>query len=558
MTMKQKKTVYAKTVVGAIALWLLCSCSARYTTHETILKAENLLYTQADSAYRLLSAISHPELLPRADYAAWCLHYTHARYKLYLDINSDSLIQIAVNYYDKSRLKKYSGTSYYLLGCVQELLHQNEKAMLAYKTSLTKLENVKEYDIAGLATINMGYIYAQDKNYLPAKNCFIKSLALFQLSENKRYQMYSCLETSKSYQQLNNPFDSIIFYSNKALQLARELNDSSMYYEIISNQGELFYNKNKNLAIRNLVAAYNYSPKYRARNSAFLAYIYAELNRPDSAAYYLKNTIITPDRTDNDVLINLAGAYVYKHDENYNQAFNSIEQAYLIQNSIFKQKLKSQIYQIDKQYDLTEKSKENAQLKITNRSMLIWITLLLIVCLLVMIFLQILNNRLKKKKIEFEIKHQKMEFELKEKELENKRKHEILLSKLHQRVDFTIRFNDLNHGKTDPKKQDEFYEKLIDNLILTQYEWQYYIDETNNLYNNKIANLLQKHSQITFSDTIVIVLISLGINITEACSLLKATKETMYTRRKRIKKHLGIDAEADLEKWLMEFVKQEA
>jgi len=141
--------------------------------------------------------------------------------------------------------------------------------------------------------------------------------------------------------------------------------------------------------------------------------------------------------------------------------------------------------------------------------------------------------------------------------LENIRKQELLLSKLQQKIEITLRFNKLNQGIIDHKKQDEFLKKLIDQLGLSQNEWQYYIDETNNLFNNKIADLQLNHCLLTYSDTIVIVLISLGINISEACSLLNTTKETMYTLRKRIKKHLGIDAEADLEKWLIEYVNEE-
>ncbi len=557
MTMKKRYKVSVNTIIWGVNLFLLCSCGTRYTTHETILKAEKILYSHPDSAYKLLSSISHPENLSKADYAAWCLHYTHAQYKLNMDIKSDSLITIAVNYYGSGQLKKYSGTSYYLLGCIQELLHNNDKALLAYKKSVTELQDEREYKISGLSTINMGYIFVQENNFYQANNCFKKSLELFKLSENKYYQMFSYFETSKMYEQLIKPHDSIIFYSNKALQLAQLLNDTSMYYEIKSHEGEIYYNKDRKLAISNLLSAFNYSPKYRVRNSSFLAYIYSELQMPDSAAYYLNIVKNSPELIKNDVLTNLASAYVYKHDGNYVQAFNSFEKAYLIQNTIFQAKLKSQLYQIDKQYDLTQKVSENAKLKIANKTMQIWIASLIIFALIVLIILQILSIRLKKKQAEFEIKQQKLEFELKEKNLENIRKQELLLSKLQQKIEITLRFNKLNQGIIDPKKQDEFLKKLIDQLVLSQNEWQYYIDETNNLFNNKIADLQLNHSLLTYSDTIVIVLISLGINISEACSLLNTTKETMYTRRKRIKKHLGIDADADLEKWLLEYVKEE-
>ena len=85
-------------------------------------------------------------------------------------------------------------------------------------------------------------------------------------------------------------------------------------------------------------------------------------------------------------------------------------------------------------------------------------------------------------------------------------------------------------------------------MILAKNEWGYYIDETNSLFNNRIEELKDKCTELTPSDIIVIVLISLGIDISNACVLLNSSKETMYIRRKRIKKRLGIDI--DLEEWI--------
>ena len=89
---------------------VLASCEGGNTKNETILQAESLMFTVPNSAYRLLSSIPHPEKLSKADYAAWCLNYTHAQYKLYKDIKSDSIICIAVNYYEHTNLSKQSGT----------------------------------------------------------------------------------------------------------------------------------------------------------------------------------------------------------------------------------------------------------------------------------------------------------------------------------------------------------------------------------------------------------------------------------------------------------------
>ncbi|MDD5183758.1 MAG: hypothetical protein PHS84_00680 [Paludibacter sp.] len=543
--MKNKEILFL-----SIFCMLLSACGIHYTDHAVILKAESLLTEHPDSAFKLLNTIDKPEHLSKSDYAAWCLHYTQARYKLYMDIKSDSLIQVAVDYYAKTDLKKYSGTSYYMLGCVSELLHNNEKAMLAYKNALLALENTGEYNISGLATINMGYIYIQDKNYYEAGLCFKKSLELFKLSGNKKYQISSYLEISIMLLQLEQPFDSVMYYSDRALKLAEEVNDTVLYYYITSQQGELLYKKNKREAVNKILVGFNHCPDLRSRNASYLAYLYTELNKADSATFYLRIAHEEKGVSETEVLKNLAEAAVYEKRKNFEQAYYSFQQAYLRQDSIFYIKQKSQLYQIDKQFDLSEKEKENAELKIANRNVIIGIGFLIILILIILLVFQRINIRNKRKLTELEIKQQKTAFELREKELENSKKQELLLLKLQQKIDITVRFNKLQQGSFEPKKQAVFMEELTNELILTKDEWQDYIDEANSLFNNRITDLKEKHKDLTPSDLIVIVIIGMGIDISDGCLLLNLSKETMYKRRKRIKKRLEI--EEDLEEWIMQ------
>jgi hypothetical protein len=537
---------------------LLTACGPRYTNNSTILKAESLLNEHPDSAYKLLSSIANPQHLAKSDYAAWCLHYTHARYKLYMNISSDSLIKVAVDYYADSKLRKQSGTAYYLLGCVSELLQRKGQAMLAYKQAVEKLEDTNENNIVGLATINMGYIYEQDKNYYEATPCFRKSLEIFNRSGNKRYQLSSNLEISNMLLRLDYPFDSVLYYSNKALKLAKEINNTVFTHDIISQQGELFYKKNRKTAIKYLSVGFNHCPYLRTRNAAYLAYIYTELKNPDSATYYLKIANEKKEEREFEILKCIAGAAVYENRKDFRQAYYSMEDAYINQDTIFREKLKSQLYRIDKQFDLTEKEKENADLKIANRTKIIWISALTILVLMTLVVLQRVNAIHKKKQTELEKEQQRLAFELREKELENQTKRQLLISKLQQKIEITLRFKKLQQGAITPKKREEFIEQLTNQIILAENEWQYYIDETNMLFNNRITNLQESYKELTAADSIVVVLISLGITIADCCNLLSSTKETMYTRRKRIKKRLEIDADIELEDWLGDYLSKPA
>jgi len=551
-----RKIIYYSCTIFLILV--LNFCGVRYTDNSKILEAERLLYSDPDSAYDILSSIKYPERMSRADYAAWCLHYTHAQYKCYKEIASDSLIRIALEYFNGSKVNKYSGTAYYLSGCISELHQDREKAMLAYENAINILKHTEEYNILGLSLFNKGYIYKQNEIYREAYDNFKNSLELFQKTENKRYMISAYLEISNMLLQLNAPFDSIMYYSNKALDLANEIEHASLKYQIISRQGELLSDVDYRTATNYLLAGYNNEPFLQKRNASFLAYTYSHMGMSDSAMYYLdisKSGILD---TESEIFRYLAQAKIYDNESNYKKALHSMEKAYLKQDTVFRNKLQKQLYHIDKQFDLTEKEKENTKLIISNRNKVIAIEILIIgvLAILLILTLAVINHR--KKQTAYRINQHKLEFELRNRQLELEKKKELLMSKLKQRIELTLQFHNLEQKRVRTSKSDDLLAMITDQIMLKESEWAYYIDEADSIFGNKLSVLQSKYSELTAHDMIVIVLICLEIGVPDSCNLLNTSKNTMYIRRKRIKKRLGIDSEADLSAWLYNYVVDES
>ena len=65
---------------------------------------------------------------------------------------------------------------------------------------------------------------------------------------------------------------------------------------------------------------------------------------------------------------------------------------------------------------------------------------------------------------------------------------------------------------------------------------------------------MAENPQLTQPDLIVITLISLQINITDSCILLSINQNTMYVRRIRITKHIGLKSVTELENWVFQNV----
>ncbi len=533
---------------------LFFSCQPHNTRNEDILKAEMLLNTSPDSSFNLLSSIAHPDKLSEADYAAWCLQYTHASYKLQKKFTSDSIIQISVNYYKNSKLKKQSGTAWYLLGCVLELLQKDTVAMEAYKEAENTLAPTNESKLKGLVQFSLGYICMKDEMYSNSLNYFRKSLEFFNQSGDKKYKAYAYRDISIMYYQLNFPLDSILYYSDKALKLSKETGDSTNYYTILANQGELLYHKDYARSKELLLKGFNYFPELRYYYGSYLAYIYSKLNKNDSANYYLKISMTGTNNSPYKIIGLHAAALIAKNRSDYKNAYYNLEKSYILRDSIFQQNMTSQLHIIDKQYDLTLKEEENAVLKIDKRNQVIWIAFFAIAFLIILVLFLLIRNKSIQKQSDDEMEKQRLKFSKDTTEIQNRQKRELLLAKTQNKVENTLAFNKLNINLMTQGKKEQFLEEITKQSTLSQKDWSDFIREVDNLFESRISKLKQEYTNLTDTDCIVIALVCLKINIPDSCLLLDMSKNTLYNRRKTIKLRLNLDADTDLDKWIDDYM----
>lgn len=521
-----------------------------------ILRADALLNSKPDSSQKLLLTQQHPEKLSKADYAAWCLLFTHSQYKLYQDIKSDSLIRVAVRYYDNSNLYKQSGTAYFLLGYILQQGKKDRDAMGAYKKAADLLKNTNEMKLNGLVNYNLGDMCMQDELYTQSLRYLNKSLYYYRITKNIHDQACVYVLISNICDILNYKHEIIMYYSNMALKLSKSTNDTSLQIGVLAQQGMFCYNTNYYRSKELILKGYRFFPDRRTDFAAYLSYEYSKLNKPDSARFYL-NITLTDIKNKNDKTIRyLTSAYVAKDEGNLDKAFNFLEKAYLNRDTIFQHNYHSQLYRIDKQFDLSQKEKENAALKLANRNHIILIAFLLIGILISLLIALLIQNRYKRRQAEHAFVKQGMEYELKTMQIENNQKRELLLSKLQNRIENTLNFNRMKVGISHQEKQDAFMDEITKQAVIAEKEWTYYIDEVNQLFDGIIVRLQEKYTNLTQPDLIVIALICLKVDVSDCCNLLNMPKNTMYTRRKTIKKRIGIDKETDLEEWLMHYVEE--
>lgn len=140
-------------------LVLFISCVQEKEDNNVLRRVEACMELFPDSALSLLSQIECPECMrgqQRADYA---LLLTQALDKNYLDnLQSDSLIMIAVEYYKQEGDKLKAGKAYFYYGKVMLLKERFSDAMQAYLEASSLLEETRDYKVQGMVWEYIGYL----------------------------------------------------------------------------------------------------------------------------------------------------------------------------------------------------------------------------------------------------------------------------------------------------------------------------------------------------------------------------------------------------------------
>lgn len=534
---------------------LLFSCQRNDTSNKQLLHAESILFEHPDSAYQLLDKVNLTELTDRADYAAWCLLYTHAQYKTNRAIDSDSLLKIAKAFYAANDYPVKEGTVYYLYGCLAEINNHRDTAMKWYKEADHLLNKTKAYDLTGLVNYNIAFICTPDAHFETALCYLNKARGYFNKSGNKKFQAYVFRDIGNILFKTDAPIDSVLYYLNHASQYALAAGDSLNNLSINAIKGEVLFNtcpvESKNMILQYL----RKQPEEQARYTAYMACIYSELNQPDSAKYYFERCKNNLSTTKQRFLYNIAGISIEKENNNLQKAFNHLTDAYYQRDSLFKKSIESNIYTIDKQFDYIQKEKENLILKISNRNKIIYIFSLTTALLTIAFLLCITISCHRKKLLTKEFEKQKLENNLKALKEIHESKKQILLNKLQNRTQNTLNIKRLEMGLIDKNKIEEFRDKITKQSIISELDWKEYIHEANQFLDGKISVLAARFPALKENDIRIVTLICLKLDITDCCTLLDTQKNTLYHRRVLIKERLGLEKNTDLDQWLSEYIK---
>ena len=128
-------------ILTILITFAICGCNENRDVREIFYRAEQLMDTYPDSALLLLQDVESRNLVTKEGKARHALLLSQAYDKNYIDLTSDSLINVAVEYYADSNDKERYFTSLYYLARVQYNRNDYVNAII----TLTQAEELSQY-----------------------------------------------------------------------------------------------------------------------------------------------------------------------------------------------------------------------------------------------------------------------------------------------------------------------------------------------------------------------------------------------------------------------------
>ena len=136
------------------------------------------LWNAPDSALQVLKTIPSPEKLSKEEYSLYALLMTQAMHRCGQKISSDSLIDIAVEYYSSHGTSDEKASAFLYKGYVLENLGKDNAAIYAYKQAEEAVKSAKDLRIHFLVYTALGHINGRYAHYEQSVGYYKKALDL--------------------------------------------------------------------------------------------------------------------------------------------------------------------------------------------------------------------------------------------------------------------------------------------------------------------------------------------------------------------------------------------
>ena len=607
-----KQIIYAVIILHSILI--ISGCNGNKTANKLmpeLEQAEKVMFDHPDSALHILESMEIPSSrTDKENHALWCLLMTQAKYKMVMRISSDSLIQIAYDYYKPTNNTRRKAMSALYMGNVNYELGNIEEAIQYYLEGKTEVKKTDDYKTGYLIMSSLGnlYLFRNFTDY--ALEACSKAYDYAIKDSNKRYQMSALKFLARCYC-IRHEFPKAVKAYQQCASIALELGiEKDEYYYKIQTEIALVYANSGNLK-KSLELSKSLPTEYQS--TVLIGKNYYYLNQQDSAYFYLNKSLDTNDIYTKALIYELL--YKISDSPKYHQYLKMYCDSLLYYNdSIIALDKGKEIIAYKEKYNNEKLVTEKQKLELEKADITYWwmFTVVIVLLLGILLIYIYLRKRIAIQKKEEELTSLALQLHQKELEVEknesyiaelqsqfekNNKKEELYIEQveeleklkkenehlsleknlLHEKIaSYSISSYELTNVKTlsDRILLLEKREKELCSFLLTQIPFlrklhlqPLYLNETelndmckivDNIFQNFTQRLLNDVSVLSRHEIILCCLIKLRFSITEISIFLNITPASVSRSKLRIKNKIYLELgenskEKSFDVWLWEY-----
>ncbi len=527
-------------VVISCVLW---ACNDTQQT-ALLLRAERMLEASPDSSLLLLKEIDS-ERLDRAHNASYALLCTEALDKNGERIISDSLLNIALEYYGKRGNSVALAKCYYYLGCYHWELEEWDRAVDSYVYAETIALNFSAYNLLGLIYGRLGRLYTRQLNIEKALGMYDRSVICNDSAGNQRNKAWALGNKGRTFLYIQQ-YDSAVYYLRLAEKLHREQQDTLALNVCLNLQGALWLRLGNIEQAKKVIDLHGIT----SERYALLSDICLAEEKLDSAEYYLHQALVFVDDERQKIGFYQRLVRIAQMKNEKEKVIDYLFRRCAVTDSVYQGFVENSVekWRTHSRYERAQKEAVASRLKAVSFQRLLGMASA--VFLIVVSVYQFLHSRRRKKLYEYRFLIQQLQ--ISETNLKNLLEQQMEEKSVQLRIFFERRVEILKNliglSLFNVKK---LREKLPD-IGLSPEDWQLLKEGLDISMNGVVKCIENDYPDLTEDDRKYCYLYYAGFSAQEIAILLNVHLDSIYKKRNRIRQRLHLENDVTLEDFLEE------
>ena len=400
-----KKAISA--IIPLLFACIVCSCTENKENTSRLQAAEGLMEHRPDSALSILEGIKTSGKLSEGQNALWCLLTTQAQDKTGTIHTSDSLIRIAVRYYEKKKDRENRMKAYYYNAVVHHDLGDSPRAQDFYLKAWDAGKETGDHALLGRICANLGTLYLYQNMTGDALKYQKNAVKHFTAIKDTTSIGLALRNIGRVYTN-NELLDSAIIYYTQSLNYVTDKSRLSIHNDVAS-----LYNQMENYPEAFMHIRLAMEALKSGDEELFLYYnlgdLYRKTGQYDSAVHYL-SPCLTSGNIHTKAGANLGLALLEEKRQNWEANARYQKQYRLLQDSIVNMERSRDLQRIQSLYNYqqVEKGRIVSEQKAGRRTFQLY-ALLAIVAILVLSVIVYYQRRKRIEREKFEKKLRMLE-----------------------------------------------------------------------------------------------------------------------------------------------------